>query len=51
MVSADVRETGPSWRIWHPLEDLECCEDPALQQALLVASDHFPVTLDLAIAP
>ncbi|SEN63559.1 Endonuclease/Exonuclease/phosphatase family protein [Pseudorhodobacter antarcticus] len=37
----------PEWRIWHPLDDPACWGDPALRTALLAASDHFPVTLDL----
>ncbi|MEO0915079.1 MAG: endonuclease/exonuclease/phosphatase family protein, partial [Pseudomonadota bacterium] len=38
---------NPKWRIWHPFDDPECFETPALQTALLQASDHFPVTIDL----
>lgn len=37
----------PVWRIWHPLNDPACAADPDLARALLTASDHFPVTLDL----
>jgi len=48
MVSPGVRKMKPDWRIWHPFEDPQCCSDPDLQAALLAASDHFPVTLDLA---
>ncbi len=40
--------TSPEWRIWHPFDDPECFETPALQSALLKASDHFPVTVDLS---
>lgn len=47
MVSADLRAKGPAWRIWHPFEDPECYELPELREALLTASDHFPVTIDL----
>ncbi len=47
MVSADLRNLGPAWRIWHPFEDPECYEIPELRDALLTASDHFPVTLDI----
>ncbi|WP_435310132.1 endonuclease/exonuclease/phosphatase family protein [Primorskyibacter sedentarius] len=49
MVSADLRETGPTWRIWHPFDDLGCWKTPELHEALLTASDHFPVTLDIDI--
>ncbi len=47
MVSADLRHKNPSWRIWHPFEDPECYNDKPLREALLAASDHFPVTLDI----
>lgn len=47
MVSPDLRERGASWRIWHPFEDAECYGRPSLRDALLKASDHFPVTLDI----
>lgn len=39
--------TRPAWRIWHPFHDPDCAADPGLQAALLDASDHFPVTVDL----
>jgi len=39
--------TSPDWRIWHPLRDPDCAADPVLSAALLDASDHFPVTVDL----
>jgi len=45
MVSPDLAARSPKWRIWHPFND------PAIPQpmrnAILTASDHFPVTLDL----
>jgi len=47
MVSADLRLKKPSWRIWHPFEDPECYHMPELRDALLAASDHFPVTIDI----
>lgn len=50
MVSPDLASLGPSWRIWHPFDDPQCFRDRGLQNALLTASDHFPVTLDLPIA-
>ncbi len=49
MVSDDLvrRTPAPEWRIWHPLNDPECYLLEDLRNALLQASDHFPVTLDL----
>lgn len=47
MVSPDLRARGPVWRIWHPFDDPACWHDPVLRDALLTASDHFPVTLDI----
>ncbi len=49
MISARLRECEPSWRIWHPFDDADCWQDEALRNALLTASDHFPVTLDIAL--
>ena len=49
MVSPDLRARAPVWRIWHPFDDPDCWGDEALRTALLTASDHFPVTLDLAL--
>ncbi|MEM6305546.1 MAG: endonuclease/exonuclease/phosphatase family protein [Pseudomonadota bacterium] len=46
MVSADLRARAPRWRIWHPLDDPACWADATLRDALVTASDHFPVTLD-----
>lgn len=47
MVSANLKGASPEWRIWHPFEDPICFADPALKEALLTASDHFPVMLTL----
>jgi endonuclease/exonuclease/phosphatase family metal-dependent hydrolase len=47
MVSDDVRVAAQGWRIWHPFDDPDCYSAPDLRQALLTASDHFPVSLDL----
>ncbi len=47
MISRDLRDLNPGWRIWHPLKDAEIARNPTLQRALLAASDHFPVTLDI----
>ena len=49
MVSPDLRREAVRWRIWHPLDDPDCWADAELRDALLTASDHFPVTLDLSI--
>ena len=46
MVSPEFMDRSPEWRIWHPLDDPECWNTPELRDALVVASDHFPVTLD-----
>ncbi len=47
MVSPDLAARGPEWRIWHPFNDPRIMEIPELREALLQASDHFPVTVDL----
>jgi endonuclease/exonuclease/phosphatase family metal-dependent hydrolase len=44
MVSGGISARHPKWRIWHPFNDPDCAP---LRDALLSASDHFPVTLDL----
>jgi endonuclease/exonuclease/phosphatase family metal-dependent hydrolase len=49
MVSPQFQERGAEWRIWHPLDDPMCWKTPALRDALVMASDHFPVTLDVNI--
>ena len=49
MVSDDLRAREAVWRIWHPFDDPACWGEAALCEALLAASDHFPVTLDLDI--
>jgi len=48
MVSPDLANTtSPVWKIWHPFNDPDCFDDNYLCEALLTASDHFPVTIDL----
>ena len=47
MVSPDLAAKSPDWRIWHPFNDPRILATPDLRDALLQASDHFPVTLDL----
>ena len=49
MVSDDLMEDGPRWRIWHPFDDHDCYSDEVLREALLTASDHFPVSMDIAL--
>ncbi|TDE41205.1 endonuclease/exonuclease/phosphatase family protein [Antarcticimicrobium sediminis] len=49
MVSPDLMARRPSWRIWHPFEDETCWSFEEVRNALLTASDHFPVTLDIDI--
>ena len=40
---------GPNWRIWHPFDDEACFANPDFANALLTASDHFPVSIDLKL--
>ena len=49
MISHSLMGLRPAWRIWHPFEDGECYKDEEMREALLNASDHFPVTLDIEI--
>ncbi len=49
MLSPDLMSRRPAWRIWNPFEDPECLRDREMQQALLMASDHFPVTVDIEL--
>ncbi|SDM03826.1 endonuclease/exonuclease/phosphatase family protein [Aliiruegeria lutimaris] len=47
MISPDLLSNRPAWRIWHPFDDPKIYQLPELREALLAASDHFPVTLDI----
>ena len=48
MVSPNLaKSSAPKWRIWHPFNDPACFDNKDLCDALLMASDHFPVTVDL----
>ncbi|MGL4309101.1 MAG: endonuclease/exonuclease/phosphatase family protein [Paracoccaceae bacterium] len=47
LISPGLMQHAPAWRIWHPFDDPAIYRDPGLREALLTASDHFPVTLDL----
>ncbi|MFN3936957.1 MAG: endonuclease/exonuclease/phosphatase family protein [Gemmobacter sp.] len=49
LVSPDIAAGCPRWRIWHPFDDPECWRVLELREALLNASDHFPVTIDLVL--
>ncbi|WP_444462557.1 endonuclease/exonuclease/phosphatase family protein [Rhodobacter capsulatus] len=48
-LSPDLCAHAPKWRIWHPFDDPGCYRVAELREALLQASDHFPVTVDLAL--
>jgi endonuclease/exonuclease/phosphatase family metal-dependent hydrolase len=51
MVSPDLAgKTAPTWRIWHPFNDPTCFDKKDMCDALLTASDHFPVTIDLDLS-
>ncbi|WP_333713577.1 endonuclease/exonuclease/phosphatase family protein [Yoonia sp.] len=50
MVSPQLRQRSPEWQIWHPFDHPGCYGDEDLRQALLDASDHFPVILDIDLA-
>lgn len=49
MLSKRLRDQALGWRIWHPLDDPEIWRDATLREALVTASDHFPVSVDLDI--
>lgn len=49
LVSPDLRGRARDWRIWHPFDDPGCWRVPELRDALLAASDHYPVTVYLDI--
>lgn len=49
MISTTLMDHGPVWRIWHPFNDAKCWQIEELRNALLTASDHFPVMLDIDI--
>jgi len=47
MVSPGLRGAKPDWQIWHPFDHQACYDNADLREALLLASDHFPVSLTL----
>ncbi|HEY0213637.1 MAG TPA: endonuclease/exonuclease/phosphatase family protein [Paenirhodobacter sp.] len=49
LLSPDLCADAPAWRIWHPFDDPGCYRVPELREALLQASDHFPVSVDIAL--
>ncbi len=49
MISLGLMADAPKWQIWHPFDHPGCYANPDLCQALLTASDHFPVVLDIAL--
>lgn len=49
LVSPGLRARDPVWRIWHPFDDPGIWRDEVLRDAILTASDHFPVTIDLPV--
>lgn len=49
MVSSDLAARQPDWRIWHPFNDPAVVAIPELRDAILTASDHFPVTIDFRL--
>ena len=50
MLSPDLASrTDPAWRIWHPFDDAQLFANAGAKNALLDASDHFPVSVDLVL--
>lgn len=49
MVSPDLAVQAVSRRIFHPFDDPKCYANDPIKSALLTASDHFPVCIDLAL--
>ncbi|MFV0333789.1 MAG: endonuclease/exonuclease/phosphatase family protein [Tropicimonas sp.] len=49
MISPELMSLRPAWRIWHPFDDEGIYATAELRDALLTASDHFPVTLDIEL--
>jgi len=51
MVCPLIRPRASKWRIWHPFDDPVCWREDSLCRALLTASDHFPVSMQLSAEP
>lgn len=49
MISPSLLPRHPKWRIWHPFDDPALYKVSELREALLTASDHYPVTLDIEV--
>jgi len=50
MLSADLAtRSHAKWRILHPFDDPDCFDDDEMRAALLTASDHFPVYVDMKL--
>lgn len=49
MVSPRLRDLGSEWQIWHPFDHPACYDNVPLHEALLTASDHFPVVMKLPV--
>ena len=49
MVSPGLAARAPVWRVWHPFNDPAISSQVPLHRALMAASDHFPVTIDIPI--
>jgi len=49
MVSPDLAMLPSSRRIFHPFDDPKCFASDPIKNALLTASDHFPVCIDLTL--
>lgn len=47
MVSPGLKERSSRWRIWHPHRDERIRNVPELAEALIIASDHFPVSVEV----
>ena len=47
LVTSSIQDRHPEWKIWHPDHCAECRGLPELQEALRLASDHYPVTMDV----
>lgn len=48
MLSPDLaRQAAAKWHIWHALDNLDFADNEKARSALLDASDHFPVSVDL----
>lgn len=46
-VNPEMRPFAKDWEIWHPLQNARINQIPELREALLTASDHFPLSLSI----